>query len=53
MRKKAAVSDPKFGAAKVWDGDLLTYALSKAVKAYFETRVFPSSASFTAYKRPS
>jgi hypothetical protein len=38
------------GAAKVWDGDVLMYALSKAVRAYLETKEFPKSAKFSAYE---
>jgi len=41
---------PKCGAAKVWDGDILMYALSKAVEAYLETKQFPKKVSFTAYE---
>ncbi len=41
---------PKCGAAKVWDGDVLMYALSKAVCAYLETKEFPKKAEFTAYE---
>ena len=41
---------PKYGAAKVWDGDVLMYALSKAVKAYRMTNAFPRSATFSAYE---
>ncbi len=41
---------PKYGAAKVWDGDVLMYALSKAVKAYRATKAFPRSATFSAYE---
>jgi Replication initiator protein A len=41
---------PKCGAAKVWDGDVLMYALSKAVEAYLETREFPKTVQFTAYE---
>jgi hypothetical protein len=41
---------PKCGAAKVWDGDVLMYALSKAVGAYLETKKFPKRVKFTAYE---
>lgn len=41
---------PKYGAAKVWDGDILMYALSKATKAYLATGRFPSYVTFTAYE---
>jgi plasmid replication initiation protein len=41
---------PKCGAAKVWDGDILMYALSKAVAAYLETKQFPRSVAFSAYE---
>ena len=41
---------PKCGAAKVWDGDVLMYALSKAVGAYLETKEFPKKVKFTAYE---
>jgi Replication initiator protein A len=38
------------GAAKVWDGDVLMYALSKAVCAYLETNEFPRTIKFSAYE---
>jgi hypothetical protein len=38
------------GAAKVWDGDVLMYALSKAVTAYLDTREFPRKVRFSAYE---
>jgi hypothetical protein len=41
---------PKYGAAKVWDGDVLMYALSKAVKAFLATKEWPNTVSFTAYE---
>ncbi len=41
---------PELGAAKVWDGDVLMYALSKGVKAYLETKEFPRVICFSAYE---
>lgn len=41
---------PKYGAAKVWDGDILMYALSKATKAYLATKHFPKKVEFSAYE---
>jgi Replication initiator protein A len=41
---------PMYGAAKVWDGDVLMYALSKATKAYLETKEFPPFVTFSAYE---
>lgn len=41
---------PKYGAAKVWDADILMYALSKALSAYLATREFPRTVSFSAYE---
>jgi hypothetical protein len=41
---------PKYGAAKVWDGDILMYALSKATKAYLATKQFPRKVEFSAYE---
>jgi hypothetical protein len=38
------------GAAKVWDGDVLMYALSKAVTAYLDTKEFPRKVRFSAYE---
>ena len=49
-------NDPKgtkvieIGAAKVWDGDILMYALSKAVQAYLETKEFPQEVRFSSYE---
>jgi hypothetical protein len=40
----------EIGAAKVWDGDILMYSLSKAVKAYLETKEFPKQVEFSAYE---
>lgn len=47
---------PKVGAAKVWDGDILMFALSKAVDAWLRSsekpscRAFPKVVEFTAYE---
>lgn len=43
---------PKVGAAKVWDGDILMYALSKAVDAWLRTgkKGFPKKVKFSAYE---
>jgi len=41
---------PVCGAAKVWDADVLMYALSKAVRAYFETGEMPRTVTFSAYE---
>jgi Replication initiator protein A len=38
------------GAAKVWDGDILMYALSKAVEAYLQTNEFPRRVRFSSYE---
>lgn len=44
------IPSSEFGAAKIWDGDVLMYALSKAVTAYLETKSLPKKVTFTAYE---